>query len=86
MCVVSIITQDLSFPSHNYTLEFEFEFRIHTSKIRRNRDLPTTTRVLLIGGIDLFLAMSLLTCLLDKHFPSQLPYIYQLAALAGFDH
>jgi len=37
-------------------------------------------------GIDLFLAMSLLTCLLDRHFPPQLPYIYQLAALAGFGH
>jgi hypothetical protein len=35
-------------------------------------------------GIDLFLAISLLTCLLDRHFPSQLPYLYQLAALAGF--
>jgi hypothetical protein len=35
-------------------------------------------------GIDLFLAMSLLTCLLDKHFPWPLPYIYQLAALVGF--
>jgi hypothetical protein len=37
-------------------------------------------------GIDLFLAMSLLTCPLDKHFPWQLPYLYQLAALAGFGH
>ncbi len=37
-------------------------------------------------GIDLFLAVSLLTCLLDRHFPWQLPYIYQLAALAGFGH
>lgn len=35
-------------------------------------------------GIDLFLAISLLTCLLDRHFPWQLPYLYQLAALAGF--
>jgi len=35
-------------------------------------------------GIDLFLATSLLTCLLDRHFPWQLPYIYQLAALTGF--
>jgi hypothetical protein len=35
-------------------------------------------------GIDLFLAVSLLTCLLDRHFPWQLPYIYQLAALGGF--
>jgi len=35
-------------------------------------------------GVDLFLAISLLTCLLDRHFPWQLPYLYQLAALAGF--
>ena len=35
-------------------------------------------------GIDLFLAISLLICLLDRHFPWQLPYVYQLAALAGF--
>lgn len=35
-------------------------------------------------GIDLFLAISLLTCLLDRHFPWQIPYVYQLAALAGF--
>jgi hypothetical protein len=35
-------------------------------------------------GIDLFLAVSLLTCLLDRHFPWALPYVYQLAALAGF--
>jgi hypothetical protein len=35
-------------------------------------------------GIDFFLAVSLLTCLLDRHFPWQLPYVYQLAALAGF--
>jgi len=37
-------------------------------------------------GIDVFLAISLLTCLLDKHFPSAIPYVYQLAALAGFGH
>ncbi len=37
-------------------------------------------------GIDLFLAVSMLTCLLDRHFPWQLPYIYQLAALVGFGH
>lgn len=35
-------------------------------------------------GIDLFLAVSLLTCLLDRHFPWQIPYVYQLAALAGY--
>ncbi|MEA2089727.1 MAG: hypothetical protein U9O89_03090, partial [Thermoproteota archaeon] len=37
-------------------------------------------------GIDIFLAVSLLTCLLDKHFPTMLPYMYQIAALAGFGH
>ena len=37
-------------------------------------------------GIDLFLATSLLTCLQDEKFPWALPYIYQLAALAGFGH
>ncbi len=35
-------------------------------------------------GIDFFLATSLLTCLLDKYFPWQVPYVYQLAALTGF--
>jgi len=35
-------------------------------------------------GTDLFLAISLLVCLLDRHFPSHLPYLYQVAALAGF--
>ncbi len=35
-------------------------------------------------GVDLFLAISLLACLLDRHFPWQLPYLYQVAALAGF--
>jgi len=38
----------------------------------------------LLLGIDIFLAMSLLTCLFDKHFPPMLPYVYQLASLAGF--
>jgi hypothetical protein len=37
-------------------------------------------------GIDIFLAISLLTCLFDKHFPAMLPYLYQLAALVGFGH
>jgi len=35
-------------------------------------------------GIDIFLAVSLITCLLDKHFPNMLSYVYQLAALTGF--
>jgi hypothetical protein len=37
-------------------------------------------------GIDLFLMLSLLTCLLDERMPKALPYIYQMAALAGFGH
>jgi hypothetical protein len=38
----------------------------------------------LLLGIDIFLALSLLTCLLERHFPTTLSYIYQLAALIGF--
>ena len=38
----------------------------------------------LLLGIDLFLMISLLSCLLDKHFPRYLPYLYQVASLAGF--
>jgi hypothetical protein len=37
-------------------------------------------------GIDLFLLLSLLTCLLDDRLPKAIPYIYQIAALAGFGH
>ena len=35
-------------------------------------------------GVNVFLAISLLTCLLDKYFPGTIPYMYQLAALTGF--
>ena len=45
---------------------------------------PLQPEFFLLLGIDLFLAMSLLTCLLDRHFPWQLPYLFQLGALAGF--
>lgn len=37
-------------------------------------------------GIDLFLMLSLLTCLLDDRMPKALPYIYQLASLVGYGH
>jgi hypothetical protein len=37
-------------------------------------------------GTDLFLLLSLLTCLLDERFPKAIPYVYQVAALAGFGH
>ncbi|MDH5483062.1 MAG: hypothetical protein OEY22_09325 [Candidatus Bathyarchaeota archaeon] len=46
--------------------------------------LPLQPEFFALLGIDFFLAISLLTCLLDRHFPWQLPYIYQLAALTGF--
>lgn len=39
-----------------------------------------------ILGTDIFLAMSLLTCLLDEYFPRAVPYVYQIVALAGFGH
>ncbi len=45
---------------------------------------PLQPEFFLLLGVNLFLAISLLTCLLDRHFPWQLPYLYQLAALAGF--
>ena len=35
---------------------------------------------------DLFLLLSLLTCLLEERFPKAIPYVYQIAALAGFGH
>jgi hypothetical protein len=37
-------------------------------------------------GVDLFVAMSLLTCLLDDHYPKTLPYIFQAAAIGGYVH
>jgi hypothetical protein len=45
---------------------------------------PMQPEFFLLLGIDLFLVISLLACLLDKHFPWQLPYLYQVASLAGF--
>jgi hypothetical protein len=45
---------------------------------------PMQPEFFLLLGIDLFLVISLLACLLDKHFPRQLPYLYQVASLAGF--
>lgn len=37
-------------------------------------------------SVDVFLLLSLLTCLLDERFPKPLPYIYQIASLIGFGH
>jgi hypothetical protein len=46
--------------------------------------IPLKPEIFLLLGIDLFLAISLLLTLIDKHFPWQLPYLNQAAALAGF--
>lgn len=35
---------------------------------------------------DLFLLLSLLTCLLEERFPKPIPYVYQMAAIMGFGH
>ena len=35
-------------------------------------------------GINIFLALSLLTCLFEKNFPTAIPYVYQSASLFGF--
>lgn len=37
-------------------------------------------------GIDVFLLLSLLTCLLEERFPKAVPYVFQIAALIGFGH
>jgi len=45
---------------------------------------PFLPEFFLLLGIDLFLGTSLLTCLLDKHFPAAIPYLNQIGALLGF--
>jgi hypothetical protein len=35
---------------------------------------------------DMFLLLSLLTCLLEDRFPKAVPYVYQMAAIMGFGH
>jgi len=37
-------------------------------------------------GIDIFLMLSLLSCLLDDWVPKAIPYIFQIAALVGYGH
>ena len=37
-------------------------------------------------AIDMFLLLSLLTCLLEDRFPKAIPYVYQIASLVGFGH
>jgi len=44
---------------------------------------PLLPEFFALVGINLFLLLSLLTCLLDNHLPKAIPYFYQIAALAG---
>jgi len=37
-------------------------------------------------GIDVFLMLSLLSCLLDDRLPKAIPYVYQIGALVGYGH
>ncbi|MDG6988687.1 MAG: hypothetical protein JRN21_05100 [Nitrososphaerota archaeon] len=39
---------------------------------------------LILIGIDIFLGASILTVLLDRHFPAPYPYVLDAAALIGF--
>jgi hypothetical protein len=40
--------------------------------------------LLILIGINVFVALSLLTSLFDAPFPTAVPYVYQIAALVGF--
>jgi len=42
------------------------------------------SELFIMVGINVFVALSLLTSLFDEPFPKVVPYVYQLAALAGF--
>ncbi len=46
--------------------------------------IPLQPEFFLLLGIDLFLAVSLISVLLDEHLPAPLPYLYQAASLGGF--
>jgi hypothetical protein len=45
--------------------------------------IQLTPEVFTLVGINLFLVLSLVTCLLGNHFPKVVPYIYQVVALFG---
>jgi hypothetical protein len=62
------------------------------SRAQRKKGMVVVTTFILqpeffaLLGIDLFLLLSLLSCLLDERFPKAIPYIYQIAAVYGFVH
>jgi hypothetical protein len=39
---------------------------------------------LILIGVDIFLGASIITVLLDKHFPTALPYILDIGSIVGF--
>jgi hypothetical protein len=45
---------------------------------------PFPSELFILIGLNVFIALSLLTSLFDKPFPTVIPYVYQIAALAGF--
>jgi hypothetical protein len=49
-------------------------------------DLAILPEFFALLSIDIFLLLSLLTCILEDRFPKAVPYIYQVAALVGFGH
>jgi len=64
-------------PSHNET-----SVRLDGEKVA-----PTILpEFFVLLGTDLFLLLSLLTCLLEDKFPKALPYVFQVAAVIGFGH
>ncbi|MEM0057735.1 MAG: hypothetical protein QXG09_02535 [Candidatus Bathyarchaeia archaeon] len=46
--------------------------------------MPFPPELFLFIGIDLFVALSLLASLFERVFPTMFPYVYHVAALAGF--
>ncbi|MGB9854857.1 MAG: hypothetical protein ACPLRY_08680 [Candidatus Bathyarchaeales archaeon] len=46
--------------------------------------MPFPPELLLFVGIDFFVALSLLSSIMERLFPTTFPYMYQVAALAGF--
>ena len=42
--------------------------------------------LLILYALDMFLVLSIITCLFDSHFPVAVPYFFQLLAIAGTGH
>jgi hypothetical protein len=42
--------------------------------------------LLILYALDMFLVLSIVTCLFDSHFPVAVPYFFQLLAIAGTGH